>query len=187
MPIDFSTALGRLLTNVQLRQEFVNDPKRAAARLGVRDEDHVAFTSLSPNALVAQAEGLRRKRMCEVAKLLPRTRRSIGDRFAELFRIHAERFWPAGHRRHVIDAHTFCELLASMNDPGLCRAEWVDLRLRLSPRGITICYVPDLIVGGFTRKAIVIHVGLGRFFTKRITLYLGIGDGKGMRPCREAM
>lgn len=178
MAINFSTALGRLLTNGQLRQEFVSDPAQSAAHLGVREEDHTTFISLSPKALVAQAEGLLRKRMCEVSKLLPMTRRKIGDRFTELFRSHAERFWPAGHRRHEVDAHAFCELLASVNDPGLCRAEWVELRLRLNPHGITICYVPDLSVGGFTRSAVIIHVGLGRFFTKRISLYLGIGKGK---------
>ncbi len=61
-PIDLTTALGRLLTNASLRQDFRNSPASTARRLRVRQSDIKAFLSLDADALERQVSWLRAKR-----------------------------------------------------------------------------------------------------------------------------
>lgn len=58
--ISLTTALGRLLFNKQLRQEFRESPHRTARKLGIRASDREAFLSLNAGALERQADRGRR-------------------------------------------------------------------------------------------------------------------------------
>ena len=59
--IDFTTALGRLLSNANMRQAFANDPEATVRNLSVRNQDHEALLSLKPGGLERQAQMLKAK------------------------------------------------------------------------------------------------------------------------------
>lgn len=59
--IDFTTALGRLLSNSALRNAFANNPEATVRRLAVRAQDRKALLSLEPGTLERQAQMLKAK------------------------------------------------------------------------------------------------------------------------------
>jgi hypothetical protein len=61
-PIPLTTALGRLLTNPSLREQFAREPRAVARRLAVREPDLAFFLSLDAEELEEQAQALERKR-----------------------------------------------------------------------------------------------------------------------------
>src|SRR4051812_929882 len=71
--IDFSTALGRLLRDAALREQFARDPALVAALLQVRDGERAEFAALSPEEIEVQATILLRKRFDAVRRLIPVT------------------------------------------------------------------------------------------------------------------
>lgn len=54
--IDFTTALGRLLTDASLRAEFRNSRRNIAASIGLEGTDCEAFAALDPEQIEAQVE-----------------------------------------------------------------------------------------------------------------------------------
>src|SRR5689334_8958389 len=98
MPADPVTVLGRLLADPSLCAELRRDPAALARRL---DVDAEALRGLDLEGMEAQAETLLDKRFHEVGKLLPRTLAALGEAARPLFREHAGRTWPSGHRRHA--------------------------------------------------------------------------------------
>lgn len=109
--IDFTTALGRVLSSARLRREFLEAPEKVAAALNVAAAERPAFCALDAAALQQQADALIAKRCHEVLALLPRTAQLHGENAAALFTEYAETYWPAGAARHPADALAFAEYL----------------------------------------------------------------------------
>ena len=110
--IDLVTAIGKLLSDRELRAQFARDPADAAQQFGLSAHDARSLAAVELADLERQAEGLIAKRLHEVRKLLPETMQSLGDEGAELFRYYALTIWPTGHRRHALDADGFLRFLA---------------------------------------------------------------------------
>jgi hypothetical protein len=147
MPAEFTTALGRLLTNQALRAEFRRDPRKAAACLDLSDADRDALMALEPQDLDRQAETLLLKRFHEVGKRMPRTFASLGGDAARRFRSYAVRAWPEGHDRHLRDAVAFGEFLLRDEFTGVSRPELHRLRFELEGGRWSALWIPDASIG----------------------------------------
>jgi len=166
MPSDVTTALGRLLTEPALRGQWRRDPAAVARAL----EADVA--SLDPDELEHQAETLLEKRFHEAAKLLPRTMAALGGRAERLFRDHAARYWPEGHRRHADDAIAFGRGLLERRLPH-SRSELNRLRFAMGDDRFSLGFVDDAWVGGRARRALQI-LYRRRGAVRSLALYLGM-------------
>ena len=116
---DFTTALGRLLSDAETRAAFAADSGAVALQLGVRAADYGAFTRLAPAGLEAQAQVLLRKRWRAAAALLPATVALLGSTASALFFEHALTRWAASAAE---DAHEFCQWLRERRHE-LCERE----------------------------------------------------------------
>jgi hypothetical protein len=132
--IDLVTAIGRLLHNRQLRIEFEHAPEAVAIRLGLTDADSETFVRLDIGGIARQAEGLLSKRWHEVADLIPETTKELGREGRDLFRFYASNSWPAGHRRHYVDAFNFLKFLKK-NDLAIGSANEMKTVRQLATRG----------------------------------------------------
>ena len=134
--------LARLLSDVQLRRRFVDDPGAVALEM-TDDPSLVEFlVSLDPAQLEAQAETLVLKRQHEVSALMPKTWQSLGATVVSLFRAYAaDSVWPDGHTRHLQDAEAFGRWLATQTDRQPVMAEWNRVRFALSRRRAEVRFV----------------------------------------------
>jgi hypothetical protein len=156
--IDFHTALGRLLRDAQLREEFALDPSAVAARLRVRAEERAPFAALSSEELGIQAMILVRKRFDAVRRLIPATMAELGERGWELFRAHAHGFWPEAPAGPVRDTEQFCARLSQSEPRSLCTAEMNRLRFHTGEQPLAVHLVRDLLVRGRARRAVQLFV-----------------------------
>jgi hypothetical protein len=169
MPADAVTVLGRLLADSGLRAELRRDPEALARTL---EADPAELRALDPAGLEAQAATLIEKRFHEAGKLLPATMAGLGDEARPLFREHAERIWPQGHRRHAEDAAAFGRFLEARKLPR-CRSELSRLRFALGRRRFVLAFVPDAWAGGRRRWALQI-LFRRRGALRSLAFYLGI-------------
>jgi hypothetical protein len=169
MSPDLTTALGSLLADRELRRTLRRDPREAALRLGISEGE---LNGLDPEALEIQAESLVDKRRYEVFKRLPRSMKQLGARAPELFREFAEGFWPAGHRRHELDAARFADFLIVRGLP-LCRSEGNCARFLAGTMLLSIGWARDVLIGGRPRPALEIFFRIrGRL--RSYALYFGL-------------
>ena len=91
--IDFTTALGRLLSDAKTREAFALDAAAVARQLGICAADYPAFTRLIPEHVEAQARVLLRKRWRAVAALIPETAATHKGAVDALFREYARGHW----------------------------------------------------------------------------------------------
>src|SRR5579863_4742358 len=144
MPVDLTTALGRLLADPALRAELRRDPETVARTL---DADVGALRDLEVGDLDEQARTLIEKRFGEVSRRSPLTVSLLGARARALFWEHAISFWPEGHRRHSEDAAAFVHYLQERKLPH-SRAELHRLRFSLETGLWSLRFVADAWVGG---------------------------------------
>lgn len=104
---EMQKALARLYTNAALRERFFNDPAAVARELGFGDEEARRLAELSPARIDSFARALHNKRLAQVAKLLPLSKRALGGPFSEAFRAFADTYVPAGTKKHLGDALAF--------------------------------------------------------------------------------
>ena len=106
------TALARLYTDDAWRAEFFQDPERAGALAGLTPQETRQLAALPAADVDFFALTLRGKRLQEVCKLLPLTRRAYGPAFDEGFRAFTPTFQPDGPRKHLDDALAFAAYLS---------------------------------------------------------------------------
>jgi hypothetical protein len=106
--------LARLYTDPELRARFLADPTAAAVAAGLDADDVAGAAHVPPTQVRLFARSLLRKRLGEVAKLLPATRAAVGDRFARWFFGYAETTAPDGIDKHWRDAQAFAAYLLRM-------------------------------------------------------------------------
>lgn len=128
----FATVLARLLSDRNLRVAFIQDRRRVYERLSLSATLRRQLDSLDSEQLEQQAAGLIRKRLHAVRLLLPATFERNAESVQEVFWGWADGFWPAGYRRHEIDAIEFGRVLLHADSQLLDRSEWNRLRFQLS-------------------------------------------------------
>ncbi len=79
------TALARLYTDAAWRDRFLAEPALAGPEAGLDAAETARLAALPPTQVELVATSLRRKRLGEVARLLPLTHRALKPRFAALF------------------------------------------------------------------------------------------------------
>ena len=154
MEIDFTTALGRLLSDPALRREFARNRVVMAQRLAVRDVDLAAFLSLDAEGLETQAQTLLSKRLYEVGRLLPATFEQLGAHGRTYFLEYANKRWPKGHSRHIDDAAGFCRYLGEIGVSNLCRAEFNRVRFMIGGQRFSVHIVQDFPMKNGRRTAL---------------------------------
>jgi hypothetical protein len=117
--IDLQRALARLSTDAALREQFLADPEAASLALGLPPGSGEELARLPAQPLDSFARSLIHKRMGDVGKLLPHTRRALGERFGALFLEYARGTagstavgrLPDGPRKFQEDAIAFAAFL----------------------------------------------------------------------------
>jgi hypothetical protein len=152
--LDFTAALGQLLVDSRLRQEFSRDPTAAVRRLGVRAADRDALAALDPAGIEAQAATLLDKRLHQARQLLPRTFARLNLAGEASFLEYAVTRWPTGTSRHLDDAVGFCRHLLARGAAAVCHAELNYLRFVRGHRRFGLHLVHDPPVAARPRWAL---------------------------------
>jgi len=117
--------LARLYTDAALREQFLADPRSVQEEFGLTGAELHSLTRLPQAQLEYFAASLVRKRAREVSKLLPVTARAMGGAFEPAFHSFAERFRPAGIKKHCDDAVTFAVFLRKWAREGALAPRWL--------------------------------------------------------------
>ena len=73
--------LARLFTDESLRQNFLSEPKKIGLENGLADTDIAELQTVLPEQLTFFADSLYWKRLREVEKFLPLTKKILGEIF----------------------------------------------------------------------------------------------------------
>jgi hypothetical protein len=122
--IKIQQTLARLYTDTRLREQFFSDPAGVCELLGLDSEEFEQLAQLSRKQMDLFADSLQQKRLNEVEKMLPLTRRALGKEFARLFLEFAESFIPKGIKKHREDAIAFTLFIKQGVRAGRI-AEWI--------------------------------------------------------------
>ena len=123
--------LARLYTDEALRRRFFAGPAIVGAEFGLTPAETEELAAVLPEELDFFAQSLYWKRLREVEKLLPLTRRVVGADFKDHFRAFADGFNPGSVKKHLEDALAFAEFLETreINDYGRAAARFEGARL----------------------------------------------------------
>lgn len=114
--------LARLLTDENLRRNFLSEPEKIGAAYGLTGNDVTELSEILPEQLAFFSDSLFWKRMREAEKFLPLTKRALKDKFPVLFRQFSETFQPHSVKKHLEDAVEFCRFLQNSEiDPPFVR------------------------------------------------------------------
>ncbi len=145
--------VARLCTNREFREEFFANPAQVAAREGLTVGAE-GLAELHHEHLRQFARLLRTRRLGSVGVALPLTRRVLGNRFVECFKLYALRPPPPGVERVVVDAIGFVDFLcgqvgAEVFDPAwsvsLARYEAARLEAVWLGRRLVVRWLPHRI------------------------------------------
>lgn len=109
--LDVQNFTARLYTDENLRREFLIAPVEIGKVNNLSEKEIAELTEILPAELNFFADSLRRKRLREVEKLLPLTRKALADDFEKHFREFANQFTPESIKKHLEDAIQFAEFL----------------------------------------------------------------------------
>ena len=159
-PPDWTTVVGRLLTQAPLRVSLRRDLDACATRLGLSDDQRLRLHELDVDQLDFQAQTLVHKRYRGAAEHLPLSMRDLGERALPLFREFARHQWPTGHDRHAQDAVAFADFLTSRTEFRVDGGELALARLRLTRGRFALRWV-RLRRGGRRRLALQLSIRRG--------------------------
>ncbi len=129
--------LAQLYTDATLRERFLRDRQAVAEAFDLSAEEVHQVSQLSARQLTFFAHSLQRKRLNGVGKLLPVTKRTLGDRFADLFAQHATTFVPHGARKQRADAVKFAAYVEEIARRDGFEPPWVVELLRYEAARLT--------------------------------------------------
>jgi len=132
--VDFTTVLARLLRDGAARDAYRANATALAEVWRVREDDLDAFLAFDPGELETQAAVLLRKRLDQVARLIPRTLAALDEGAWPVFRDYARAHWPDDDGAGYADACDFCMAIRQGRPAALCMAEWNRLRFLRGPR-----------------------------------------------------
>lgn len=103
--------LARLFTNEGLRQNFLSEPEKIGFVNGLSETETGDLKAVLPEELGFFADSLFWKRLREVEKLLPLTKRGLQEDFTKFFREFSRAFNPQTVKKHFEDALEFSKFL----------------------------------------------------------------------------
>lgn len=103
--------LARLYTDAELRRAFLLQPDKIGAENGLNKKEIAELSEVLPEELIFFAESLFWKRLREVEKLLPLTRKFLDKDFSEHLRKFSQNYNPQTVKKHLEDAIEFCKFL----------------------------------------------------------------------------
>jgi hypothetical protein len=109
--LDVQNFLARLYTDENLRREFLSTPERIRRENNLTEQEIAELIAIFPEELNLFADSLFYKRLREVEKLLPLTRKILEKDFERSFRGFASQFTPASIKKHLEDAIAFADFL----------------------------------------------------------------------------
>lgn len=107
--------LAKLYTDADFRRAFLSEPAKIGAQNNLEDAEIAEIAAVMPEELEFFAESLFWKRLREVEKFLPLTRRALGEAFTGSFREFSQKFNPQSVKKHLEDALEFCRFLQTEN------------------------------------------------------------------------
>lgn len=99
--------LARIYTDENLRREFLNEPREIGEANNLNESEINEILEIFPDEINSFAESLIWKRLREVEKFLPQTRRVLAKDFINLFREFAPSFNSTAIKKHLEDALQF--------------------------------------------------------------------------------
>lgn len=103
--------LARLYTDENLRRSFLSEPEKTGAENDLNEKEIVELSQIIPDEINFFADSLVWKRLREVEKFLPLTKKVLGENFANHFREFSKNFNPKTIKKHLEDAIKFCSFL----------------------------------------------------------------------------
>ena len=107
--------LARLFTDEDLRQNFLSEPAKIGAENGLSEKEIEDLKAILPEELRFFADSLFWKRLREVEKFLPLTKKLLSEDFTKCFRQFSQNFNPQTVKKHFEDAIGFCKFLRAQN------------------------------------------------------------------------
>jgi hypothetical protein len=106
--------LARLFTDKNLRQSFWENPSKIGKDNGLSELEISQLNEIVSKDLDFFAESLFHKRLQEVEKLLPLTKKFLDKDFSKVFRGFSQTFQPKSIKKHLEDAIEFCKYLQNV-------------------------------------------------------------------------
>lgn len=111
--------LARLFTDKSLRQSFWENPSKIGEENALSELEILQLKKIISNDLDFFAESLFYKRLHEVEKLLPLTKKFLDREFSNTFREFSQTYQPKSIKKHLEDAIEFCKYLQTVDKPAL--------------------------------------------------------------------
>ena len=109
--LDVQNFLARIYTDENLRREFLSTPEKTGKANNLSEAEITELAEVFPDELNSFADSLFYKRLREVEKFLPLTKRILEKDFEKQFRIFANSYLPSTVKKHLEDAVEFCSYL----------------------------------------------------------------------------
>lgn len=109
--------LARLYTDKNLREKFFAEPKKIGFEFELTQKEIHEIVEIAPQELNFFAESLFWKRVREVEKFLPFTKKILAEDFQSLFEQFTQNFNPKSVKKHLEDAFEFCKFLQTNEIP----------------------------------------------------------------------
>lgn len=103
--------LALLFTNDNLRQAFSLEPEKIGLQNDLNEREINDLKLILSDQINFFADSLIGKRLHEVEKILPLTKKILGEDFQNLFRDFSQTFNPKSVKKHLEDAIEFCGFL----------------------------------------------------------------------------
>lgn len=146
--------LAQLYTDSELRERFFNDPLKTGRELGLSAEETQRLAQLSAGEVKQFADTLTGKRLLNVCKLLPFTRRVLKDDFDSRFRRFAAEHKQESSEHYFSDAERFSLHLDECLRREGCADAWVLDLLRFERARVLVGSSRRLIVVRYFRHDI---------------------------------
>lgn len=113
--------LARLYTDAEFRRAFLTAPEKIGAENDLSETETAEIAAIMPEELEFFAESLFWKRLREVEKILPLSKKALGADLKVFFREFSKNFNPQSVKKHLADALAFTGFLQNQNISGLAR------------------------------------------------------------------
>jgi len=107
--------LARLFTDEGLRQNFLSEPEKIGAENGLNESETADLQAVLPEEIGFFADSLFWKRLREVEKILPLTKKALKEDFTKYFREFSQNFNPQTVKKHFEDALSFSNFLQNQS------------------------------------------------------------------------
>lgn len=109
--LDVQNFTARIYTDENIRREFSAAPQKIGKQNNLTETEIAELVEILPDEINFFADSLRWKRLREVEKLLPLTKRIFAADFEVLFNEFSNGFTPTSIKKHLEDAIRFVKFL----------------------------------------------------------------------------